>query len=62
MTSKNGIQVGYYTLLESSYDVPEENPDNQCFCPHTSEDCPYNGLQNISPCQFGKCACKNFNS
>ncbi|XP_066990954.2 scavenger receptor class B member 1 [Anabrus simplex] len=51
-TSKDGVEVDYYTPPENIFDLPAVNPDNECFCPHSDGKCPAKGLQNIAPCQF----------
>lgn len=50
--TENGIPAGYYTPDDNIFNS-EDNEDNMCFCP-VQDDCPPKGLQNISPCQFGK--------
>lgn len=55
MTSKNGIEAGIYLPPEDIFDLPEKQPDNKCYCGENNETCPAKGLQNIAPCQFGKC-------
>ncbi|XP_046660020.1 scavenger receptor class B member 1 isoform X1 [Homalodisca vitripennis] len=49
--SEGGITVGYYTPDDNIFRNGDEYPDNKCYCPG-SEECPVDGLQNISPCQF----------
>jgi hypothetical protein len=55
MTSKNGIEACIYTPPEDIFDLPERQPDNKCYCGENDETYPAKGLQNVAPCQFGKC-------
>jgi len=48
---EGGITAGYYTPDDSVFQSGDDNPDNKCFCPGKDQ-CPPEGLQNISPCQF----------
>lgn len=50
--AKDGIDVDYYELPENAYGDSENNPLNECFDDFYYA--PAKGLQNISPCQFGK--------
>jgi len=52
-TAKDGITASLYTPDDDTLASAEQNPDNKCFCPEY-EDCAPEGLQNISPCQYGK--------
>lgn len=51
---KTGIKADLYTPSEVVFGGPNvTNSDNKCFCYDT--DCPPQGLQDISPCQYSKC-------
>ncbi|XP_014467829.1 PREDICTED: scavenger receptor class B member 1-like [Dinoponera quadriceps] len=50
---KTGIKADLYTPADWIFNHPTESaPENKCFCPDNSADCPLQGLQDISPCQF----------
>ncbi|XP_014255166.1 scavenger receptor class B member 1 isoform X2 [Cimex lectularius] len=49
---KDGIKVGHYTPDDNLFTSGDTYEDNKCYCPG-SEDCPVDGFQDISPCQFG---------
>lgn len=48
-----GIDADLYTPPENTFQTVDVEPENKCFCPG-NEYCPPKGLQNISPCQYGK--------
>lgn len=50
---KDGITVGRYTPDDNAFTYSDRNSNNKCFCPGRQK-CPPDGLQDISPCQFGK--------
>ena len=50
---KNDIPVDLYTLNSSAFESADIDAGHMCFCRDTT-DCPERGLQDISPCQFGK--------
>lgn len=51
----SALDIAYdlYTSADNMLDSAKDNPDNKCYCPG-NEYCPPKGLQNISPCQYGK--------
>ncbi|GLH06644.1 Protein peste [Gryllus bimaculatus] len=50
--SADGIPYDHYEPPDDMFDVPQRNPDNQCYCPDGDDECGPDGLQNIAPCQF----------
>lgn len=48
-----GIDADLYTPPANTFQTVDDEPENKCFCPG-NEYCPPKGLQNISPCQYGK--------
>jgi len=48
---KDGIAADLFRLPNNSYGDSAHNPENKCY--DTSEYEPIQGLQNISPCQYG---------
>ncbi|XP_025836742.1 lysosome membrane protein 2 [Agrilus planipennis] len=47
----NEVEAYRFTPPVDVFAPPEQNPDNQCFCPH-GPPCAPNGLFNVSLCQF----------
>lgn len=57
LVDKDGISAGYYTPPDSIFAPSEAFPDNKCFCnpgESPTAPCELKGLQNISPCHYGK--------
>ncbi|XP_069684901.1 scavenger receptor class B member 1-like [Periplaneta americana] len=48
-----GIPVLRYRVPRNTFDNPDVNPENACFCHQDVESCLPSGLFNASPCTFG---------
>lgn len=48
-----GIAAYRYGLAENSFDPPDMNPENQCFCKKNTK-CLKKGLSEITPCYYSK--------
>ncbi|XP_029672759.1 scavenger receptor class B member 1 [Formica exsecta] len=49
---KTGIKADLYTPPDVVFGQPNETTENECFCSDGINNCPLQGLQDISPCQY----------
>lgn len=47
----NGIPGYLFTLMDNFADLPDQNPDNECFC-RKLKTCMKKGLSNTTPCYY----------
>lgn len=52
---KTGIKADLYTPPDVVFGQPDETTENECFCSDGINNCPLQGLQDISPCQYSEC-------
>ncbi|KAK7866500.1 hypothetical protein R5R35_014363 [Gryllus longicercus] len=56
-TTLNGIETYKYMPPMNVFGTPEQNPENECFCPPSENpdepSCPYGGVFSVGPCNFG---------
>lgn len=49
----NGVPAYRFAPAQNVFGTPEENPENECFCPQ-GPPCTPSGFFNVSFCQYGK--------
>ncbi|XP_055687525.1 scavenger receptor class B member 1-like [Lutzomyia longipalpis] len=53
VTVFDGIPAWRYKAPDDVFANPKVNPDNQCYCHQTADECPKSGLFNSSICAYG---------